>query len=159
MQRLLSQLNMNLDVISQEIYWALGESRIDSVTPTRKQFQEWRRQSNGLCLFWEFANAKLGTNLDPEEVRDLWECIDLTLNARKRQSFSFGDYLMVAVGSEQKCEACGRRPPDVTLEIDHILPVSKGGTNSLPNLRFLCQHCNRSRGNRFRWSDIWSRSA
>jgi len=62
---------------------------------------------------------------------------------------------MIAVHSEQKCAFCGKRPPEVCLEIDHILPVSKGGSDVHYNLRFLCQHCNRSRGNRFRWADVW----
>jgi 5-methylcytosine-specific restriction endonuclease McrA len=33
-------------------------------------------------------------------------------------------------------------------QVDHVLPVSKGGTNHLDNLRPSCPHCNASRGNR-----------
>ncbi|MBE3064142.1 MAG: HNH endonuclease [Spirochaetes bacterium] len=66
---------------------------------------------------------------------------------------------MLAVRSEPLCEYCGKGPPEVSLDIDHILPVSKGGSNTPANLRFLCQHHNRSRGNRFRWADVWRRSA
>jgi hypothetical protein len=157
--RLASQLGMNLNVIMHELQWALGEQRIDLVTPTLEQFQQWGRQRDGLDQFWAYANQKLGTELLPYEVQDIWECIDLTLNARRRTPFKFEDYMMVATSSEQKCAFCSRRPPEVTLEIDHILPVSKGGTNALPNLRFLCQHHNRSRGNRFRWAEIWRRTA
>jgi hypothetical protein len=50
------------------------------------------------------------------------------------------------------CEACGKSPklhPGTVLHIDHIVPVSKGGTNDLDNLRVLCQMCNIGRGNRF----------
>jgi 5-methylcytosine-specific restriction endonuclease McrA len=32
--------------------------------------------------------------------------------------------------------------------VDHIIPVSKGGTNDESNLRWMCRHCNCSRGNR-----------
>ena len=31
------------------------------------------------------------------------------------------------------------------LELDHIVPVSKGGTNALSNLQLLCQACNREK--------------
>lgn len=28
------------------------------------------------------------------------------------------------------CQYCGKRAPDVVLEVDHIKPVSKGGSNA-----------------------------
>lgn len=33
-------------------------------------------------------------------------------------------------------------------EVDHIIPVSRGGTDDETNLRVICRHCNGSRGNR-----------
>lgn len=36
-------------------------------------------------------------------------------------------------------------------EIDHWIPLSKGGSNWPENLRLLCQFCNRSKGDRFSW--------
>ena len=48
-----------------------------------------------------------------------------------------------------RCVACGRTPttdPNVELEVDHILAVSRGGGNSLDNLRTLCRECNRGKG-------------
>lgn len=41
------------------------------------------------------------------------------------------------------CQYCGRTINKVDLEIDHILPVSKGGTNAPSNLQTLCFDCNR----------------
>lgn len=156
---LAAQLNIDLTVLFHEVYWALGEERINKVTPSHEQFRLWTRQQDGLNRFWAFANNRLSAELAPEDVQDIWDCIDLTLNARKRRPFSFQDYLMLAVRSEPLCEYCGKGPPEVSLDIDHILPVSKGGSNTPANLRFLCQHHNRSRGNRFRWADVWRRSA
>jgi hypothetical protein len=40
------------------------------------------------------------------------------------------------------CQYCGRKAPDVILEIDHIIPVSKGGNNSIENLVSACRECN-----------------
>jgi 5-methylcytosine-specific restriction endonuclease McrA len=43
---------------------------------------------------------------------------------------------------------CGRRAgPSVKLEVDHIVPVSKGGTDDRWNLVPACRECNRSKGN------------
>ncbi len=45
-----------------------------------------------------------------------------------------------------QCVICGRRPPDIGLCVDHIIPVSKGGTNVEGNLRTLCTDCNLGKG-------------
>ena len=41
-----------------------------------------------------------------------------------------------------RCQYCGAVPPSVTLEIDHIIPVSKRGTNNIENLVTSCWACN-----------------
>ena len=51
-----------------------------------------------------------------------------------------------------KCCICGASPSNdtlVDLEIDHIKPVSKGGSNNPENLWTLCTHCNRSKGTQY----------
>lgn len=44
------------------------------------------------------------------------------------------------------CQYCGRMAPDVVLEVDHITPVSEGGTNDILNLVTSCKECNRGKG-------------
>lgn len=46
------------------------------------------------------------------------------------------------------CQYCGRRPPDVVLELDHIHPHSKGGDNSDMNLITSCDECNRGKSDK-----------
>lgn len=46
-----------------------------------------------------------------------------------------------------RCAYCGKTPPTVTLEVDHIEPVSKGGNDSLNNLLTACFDCNRGKSN------------
>lgn len=47
------------------------------------------------------------------------------------------------------CQYCGRTPSDgVKLHVDHIHPVSQGGSNDLENLATSCQECNLGKGNR-----------
>ena len=40
------------------------------------------------------------------------------------------------------CQYCGRQAPDVVLNVDHIKPISKGGTNEITNLITSCFDCN-----------------
>lgn len=44
------------------------------------------------------------------------------------------------------CQYCGRRPPDVMLEADHIVSRTAGGSDSLENLTTSCFDCNRGKG-------------
>jgi len=46
------------------------------------------------------------------------------------------------------CQACGASSPDVELEVDHRIPISKGGTDDESNLVTLCKDCNRGKGNK-----------
>ncbi|WP_408962540.1 HNH endonuclease [Pseudanabaena mucicola] len=42
-----------------------------------------------------------------------------------------------------QCVKCSSRE---NLEYDHIIPVSKGGSNTTRNIELLCEACNRSKG-------------
>lgn len=44
------------------------------------------------------------------------------------------------------CTYCGKRPPDVMLEVDHIHPRAEGGTDDPANLTTSCLACNRGKG-------------
>lgn len=47
-----------------------------------------------------------------------------------------------------QCAYCGAVPPKVVLEVDHIIPVSKGGKNEKTNLVTACFDCNRGKSNK-----------
>lgn len=44
-----------------------------------------------------------------------------------------------------RCKKCGRVSND--LEIDHIIPISKGGKSTFDNLQTLCRSCNKAKSN------------
>ncbi len=54
------------------------------------------------------------------------------------------EYLLEKWG--RKCAYCGAK--DVPLEIDHITPKSRGGSDRVSNLTLACHECNQKKGNR-----------
>jgi len=47
-----------------------------------------------------------------------------------------------------RCELCGATKDQRPLDVDHILPRSRGGKTEYENLQVLCSKCNRSKGNK-----------
>ncbi len=47
---------------------------------------------------------------------------------------------------EGRCGGCRTDFPFKLYEVDHIVPKSKGGTDSPENLQLLCGHCNKTKG-------------
>lgn len=50
----------------------------------------------------------------------------------------------------RQCQLCGQKPPNVTLHVDHIIPISIDPTKYLDieNLQVLCESCNLGKANR-----------
>lgn len=49
-----------------------------------------------------------------------------------------------------RCVLCGRTSNDgVKLQVDHIIPVSKGGKTEIANLRTLCNECNMGKRDKY----------
>lgn len=58
------------------------------------------------------------------------------------------DKIFIAIGRRDgfSCAKCGDAGSD--LQIDHIFPVSKDGSNEMDNLQLLCKDCNMAKGAR-----------
>lgn len=47
-----------------------------------------------------------------------------------------------------QCAYCGRRPPDVVLEADHVVALADGGADDINNLITACFDCNRGKSDK-----------
>lgn len=61
-------------------------------------------------------------------------------------AFTAAEWKALVEHYDNKCLCCGRN--DVHLTVDHIVPVSKGGTSNIENLQPLCHSCNSRKGNK-----------
>ena len=62
----------------------------------------------------------------------------------KRTRLGLRSELRFAVLSRDgfRCRYCGRSAPDVVLQVDHIVPVARGGGDDPANLVTACAECN-----------------
>lgn len=44
-----------------------------------------------------------------------------------------------------QCHSCGKTAAEAKLQIDHIIPVAKGGIDDISNFQTLCQACNQQK--------------
>lgn len=61
-------------------------------------------------------------------------------------SHTFEDWEFIKESFGFCCAGCGSSETDVLLTEDHIIPLSKGGTDNKDNIQPLCQSCNSKKG-------------
>jgi 5-methylcytosine-specific restriction endonuclease McrA len=86
-------------------------------------------------FMYEVARARARGLLTPSKQRA----------PTKRRTVSKKLRLLILERDNYKCCLCGKTAKETKLEVDHVVPVVKGGTDSLNNLRTLCIDCNRGK--------------
>lgn len=124
-----------------ESFICIGEGRKPQLGQMLEQFKEW---------YVELGNTEddteEGEEEEEEEELELAEIPDL-------DSYSFvraSKWWAVLARDKWKCLSCGRSTQEhgVVLEVDHILPRSKGGSDDMSNLQTLCKKCNIGKSNK-----------
>ena len=106
---------------------------------------------------WQTANPGLATERtrkwrkdNPEKLRENARIFTHRRRSAKINAYgSFTSDELKAKFSEcgNKCQHCGTS--DKKLTVDHIVPLTKGGSNYIGNIQPLCRSCNAKKGNRF----------
>ncbi len=63
-------------------------------------------------------------------------------------SHTFGEWENLKAQYNWTCPACKKSEPQIKLTEDHIIPLSKGGSDNIENLQPLCQSCNSKKHNK-----------
>jgi hypothetical protein len=104
-----------------------------------------RRFCSSVCSarFHSGKNSHLYKGGLPRKARRVF---DQTQREAKRRanggSHTFEQWIQLCESFDLRCVRCWRRVPEIVLTEDHVLPVSKGGTNDISNIQPLCRSCN-----------------
>ena len=76
--------------------------------------------------------------------RDIWDSLCRVERGKVSNKMRFSVYER----DRYRCRCCGVSERYAALEIDHIIPISKGGKSTYENLQTLCRKCNYEKGNK-----------
>jgi 5-methylcytosine-specific restriction endonuclease McrA len=71
--------------------------------------------------------------------------------AHKKQaggSYTLEEWNELKARYSYACLSCGRCEPEIKLEADHVIPLTKDGSNNLDNIQPLCRSCNSRKHNK-----------
>ena len=99
-----------------------------------------------IVLIWEiakfpflFLGTLFGVYTPPEDSKES----EKEIKEERKRRVSSSVKREVWRRDKGRCVNCGSRE---NLEYDHIIPFSKGGSNTARNIELLCEQCNRSKG-------------
>ncbi len=73
---------------------------------------------------------------------------DLKRRARKHSApgkFTIQEWDELKANYDHRCLRCNKQEPEIKLSVDHVVPISCGGSNSIDNIQPLCVPCNVSK--------------
>lgn len=62
-------------------------------------------------------------------------------------TFTTAEWEDLKAAHGHKCLSCGIAEPEIQLTVDHVVPLSKGGPNTIENIQPLCLSCNSTKKN------------
>jgi hypothetical protein len=116
----------------------------------RKEDPTYREAACARAKNWRKKNPDLVNNhlpawkkANPDRAKLHRAAAGMNRRARKKAGGKLSAKDVRELRAIGKCAVCGAADP--RMEIDHIQPLSRGGTNHRSNLQLLCRPCNRSK--------------
>lgn len=144
---------LNFDVAQQEYYEHIVKTmpskvlKAHGIIQKNNEYYSFDEAYKNLSL----AESRLLIAYCDERIAEyLLKYGDQPFNHRKtnRELLSGSLRYNIIARAGGRCEACGISAEEKALEVDHIIPVNKGGSNDESNLQALCYSCNAQKRDR-----------
>jgi len=153
---LLDSVGIDYEDFQRFLIWALSEHLIAYLSDDKKQIIQLRSRRDGLNQCRRIVKERTNRSWSMPDVEALYQRVLQATETHYRKPITYENLLRLLFNSKHECASCHKRPPEVKLHIDHIIPVSKGGLSKYGNLQFLCQVHNLEKSNRLeRTEQIW----
>jgi 5-methylcytosine-specific restriction endonuclease McrA len=122
------------------------ESRLKmslSAKGIKKSLESVKKRSGEYCILW-----KGGISKNRKEYYR-FKCLERVARKKNAQgSHTQEEWIELKKRCNFKCLHCGKDEPTILLTQDHIIPLSKGGSDNIENIQPLCKSCNSRKGNK-----------
>jgi 5-methylcytosine-specific restriction endonuclease McrA len=149
--------SIGIDYTSYEefVAWALCEHLVATLAAHPDIDHGLFDRPDALKRFRSLLEVRTARKWATADYERLFERVKASIRTHARQPVTYEEYLKLLWQVPLACTACQRRPPDVTLHVDHVVPASRGGSSKRHNLQFLCAEHNLRKGNRLERGKPW----
>uniref|UniRef100_A0A6H1ZNS8 Putative homing endonuclease n=1 Tax=viral metagenome TaxID=1070528 RepID=A0A6H1ZNS8_9ZZZZ len=158
-------------IVSEETRIKLSKALKGRISPMKgkKQSEEFKRKMSDRvkgnnyakgklvgekCHFWK-GGISIGENRNQrlyelnkkwvEKNREFKNHLNIKRRAMKMNaegSHTLQEWEDLKLKYDYMCLCCKRQVPEITLSLDHIVPLIKGGSDNIDNIQPLCRSCN-----------------
>ncbi|MHA1221953.1 MAG: HNH endonuclease [Candidatus Heimdallarchaeaceae archaeon] len=143
-------INFPLEVAIKEFVYELENRRIDFLRPKITDLNTWTIEKNGKLLFKIHLEKKTRRPWDNREVFKFWEIYTIEMSKSKRKSLREEIIFQSTLkGNKFFCSHCKKQIKRSEIEIDHLVPIAKGGNSKKENFQILCKKCNQRKKDKY----------
>lgn len=118
--------------------WALANPK-----KTYKRLRKWRQANQEKCR----EQSRKWAQANPEKHHASMQTAKIKHRAKRKQAeglHTTQEWIDLKEQCDNRCLCCKRHQSELdrVLEQDHIVPLSRGGTNWITNIQPLCHDCN-----------------